>query len=361
MVLAASAVSRDARDHGASRSTASASRAPLYRTFRAPALEGRHGRDRQRAAPSPAQVVRDRVGPPADAGAGGVAGLRHRAQLLQARRHAGGPGQRAPERQAGRDAEGDGAGGQDGAGCCSSTCCPAGLEIDNPNLVDSTGVARPPLAEAGRRAGRQPSTATTASSPPSTATPGQPAFFTLAYIVRAVAPGPLRASARDGGGHVPPRALRPHRLRHGRGDVGGSDGRAAVPSNARRSALRRWLAAAARRPWCALRRSLRRCGRVALWRFVGRSSARSTCRRLSQGSTVVLDRDGRLLRAFTTADGRWRLPRDGAGRRPALPRHAAWPTRTAASEPSRRRSAGPAARGRAGGSATAASSRAARR
>src|SRR5947208_1810476 len=29
---------------------------------------------------------------------------------------------------------------------------------------------------------------------------------------------------------------------------------------------------------------------------------------LGQGSTVVLDREGRLLRAFTTTDGRWRLP-----------------------------------------------------
>jgi penicillin-binding protein 1C len=27
-----------------------------------------------------------------------------------------------------------------------------------------------------------------------------------------------------------------------------------------------------------------------------------------QGSTVVVDRDGRLLRAFTLPDGRWRLP-----------------------------------------------------
>jgi penicillin-binding protein 1C len=30
--------------------------------------------------------------------------------------------------------------------------------------------------------------------------------------------------------------------------------------------------------------------------------------RVPQGSTVVLDREGRLLRAFTTEDGRWRLP-----------------------------------------------------
>ncbi len=27
-----------------------------------------------------------------------------------------------------------------------------------------------------------------------------------------------------------------------------------------------------------------------------------------RGSTVVVDRDGKLLRAFTTQDGRWRLP-----------------------------------------------------
>src|SRR5579871_553095 len=29
---------------------------------------------------------------------------------------------------------------------------------------------------------------------------------------------------------------------------------------------------------------------------------------LGEGSTVVVDREGRLLRAFTTTDGRWRLP-----------------------------------------------------
>ena len=27
-----------------------------------------------------------------------------------------------------------------------------------------------------------------------------------------------------------------------------------------------------------------------------------------QGSVIAVDRDGKLLRAFTTADGRWRLP-----------------------------------------------------
>ena len=39
-------------------------------------------------------------------------------------------------------------------------------------------------------------------------------------------------------------------------------------------------------------------------------------------STVVLDRDGRLLRPFATADGRWRLPVAAARGRSALPRHA---------------------------------------
>ncbi len=39
-------------------------------------------------------------------------------------------------------------------------------------------------------------------------------------------------------------------------------------------------------------------------------------------STTVLDREGRLLRAFTTVDGRWRLPVEPVGGRSALPRHA---------------------------------------
>ncbi|MFO1149628.1 MAG: penicillin-binding protein 1C [Alsobacter sp.] len=45
----------------------------------------------------------------------------------------------------------------------------------------------------------------------------------------------------------------------------------------------------------------------ALWRYAG-SLGPPDLSRLGQGSTVVLDRDGRLLRAFTTSDGRWRLP-----------------------------------------------------
>lgn len=46
---------------------------------------------------------------------------------------------------------------------------------------------------------------------------------------------------------------------------------------------------------------------LALWRSVA-ALGPLDLGRLGDGSTVVVDRDGRLLRAFTTADGRWRLP-----------------------------------------------------
>ncbi|MHB2166409.1 penicillin-binding protein 1C [Alsobacter sp. R-9] len=46
---------------------------------------------------------------------------------------------------------------------------------------------------------------------------------------------------------------------------------------------------------------------VSLWRFVDALGPLDLSR-VPDGSTVVLDREGRLLRAFTTADGRWRLP-----------------------------------------------------
>ena len=65
---------------------------------------------------------------------------------------------------------------------------PAGLEIDNPALFDSGSID----AFAWLRRTSSPSTpniATTASSRRSIATPGQSAFFSLAYVVRAVAPG----------------------------------------------------------------------------------------------------------------------------------------------------------------------------
>ena len=65
---------------------------------------------------------------------------------------------------------------------------PAGFEIDNPNLVNS---AQHDEFRLDRRDLRCPysNSATTASSPPSTAQPATTANSTLAYVVRAVTPG----------------------------------------------------------------------------------------------------------------------------------------------------------------------------
>ncbi|GGH06354.1 penicillin-binding protein 1C [Alsobacter metallidurans] len=46
---------------------------------------------------------------------------------------------------------------------------------------------------------------------------------------------------------------------------------------------------------------------LSLWRFVD-SLGPLDLSRVDEGSVTVTDRDGKLLRAFTTADGRWRLP-----------------------------------------------------
>ena len=54
-------------------------------------------------------------------------------------------------------------------------------------------------------------------------------------------------------------------------------------------------------------------------------------------SVSVLDRNDRLLRAYTTSDGRWRLPDRAQGGRPTLPRHAAGLRGPAFPQPSRRR------------------------
>ena len=54
-------------------------------------------------------------------------------------------------------------------------------------------------------------------------------------------------------------------------------------------------------------------------------------------SVTVLDRNDRLLRAYTTPDGRWRLPVEVEGRRPALSCHAAGFRGQALPVPPRRR------------------------
>jgi penicillin-binding protein 1C len=49
-------------------------------------------------------------------------------------------------------------------------------------------------------------------------------------------------------------------------------------------------------------------GGYALWRSVVAELGPLRWPSDRDGSTIVLDRSGRLLRAFTTQDGRWRLP-----------------------------------------------------
>ena len=300
MVLAAEAVSPRRARRWRSPSTAQRQTGALYRT--SARRRWRDGRELANAGSAPAQVVVTVSGHPADAGACRVAGLYHRAQLLQARRHAGRPlhvrqndrlvvALKVTETEAKL------------ARLLLVDLLPAGLEIDNPNLVDGTGACRPALAEARRRARRQPSIATTASSRPSTAQPEQPAFFTLAYIVRArgaraatcIRPRRSRTCTAPSASAARPSARSRSR--------GGSDARACAQTSGAIGCGAGCAAGARRlRLRVAAVGAARRCGASST------SSGRSICRRLPQGSTVVLDRDGRLLRAFTTADGRWRLP-----------------------------------------------------
>ena len=94
---------------------------------------------------------------------------------------------------------------------------PAGLEIDNPALFDSGSIDALLLAEAATSIPSTPNIATTASSPHSTASPASRAFFSRRLCRARRRAGPLRLSAGDGGRHVSPRPLRPHRLRRARG------------------------------------------------------------------------------------------------------------------------------------------------
>jgi hypothetical protein len=200
---------------------------------------------------------------------------------------------------------------------------PAGLEIDNPNLVDSgsidafswltkdvdpvhteyrddrfvaafdragpVGLLQRRLCRARRRAGR------------------------------------LRLSAGDGRRHVSPRPLRPHRLRHDRGDRRSEPER---PSG-------HLLASASRRERAGVREALMTpfALGVGVLVFVAVAGGMVECSYLQslgpldlrpsrQGSTIVVDRDGRLLRAFTLPDGRWRLPVAAGRGRSALSRDA---------------------------------------
>ena len=213
----------------------------------------------------------------------------------------------APERSPRGRAEGDGGAGEAGARAAGRPA--AGRVRDRQSEARRQRHGRGPrLAQDGRRAGHTRSTATTASSRLSTATASQAAFFTVAYMVRAVSPGRYVHPAGAGGGHVPARALRPDRFRHAsrwcserrrdatrsrrkRPSASGQTGTAAV---AGRSALA--CVAAATVALSALRGA------------ISRDSARSISPSPSSARPSCLIAKGSLLRPFATPDGRWRLP-----------------------------------------------------
>ena len=156
-------------------------------------------------------------------------------------------------------------------------------------------------------------------------TPDQPAFFTLAYMVRAVAPGTLRASRRPrsrtctapSASAAPPSARSRSRA--------GSDGRASPDTQ--RERLRRWLAAGAG----VLRLRGGVAGGAALWRFVDQLGPLDL-----SAAAEALDRRARSRRPAAAALHHGGRPLAPAGRRRRTSIRASSPccrpTRTAASD-----------------------------
>ena len=162
---------------------------------------------------------------------------------------------------------------------------PAGFEIDNPRLVSSGDTG-------------------TLAWIANAAAPVNSEFrddrFTAAFDrIRAVdagvygglcgargVAGQLRAAAGDGRGHVPARPFRAHRDGQDRGDGGKM------------------------KPWRLTLAAL--AGAAFLTALAGTawvySLGRPPLGQDLETSHVVLDRSGRLLRAYATSEGRWRLP-----------------------------------------------------
>jgi uncharacterized protein YfaS (alpha-2-macroglobulin family) len=185
MVLAAEAVSRDAQAMAIS-VDGQRQAGPVYRTYRAPALEGRAVTIANTGS-SPAQVVVTLSGHPLtpepavsqgyaiersywkfDGTQVDPASIRQNDRLVVTLKVT------EPEAKQAR--------------LLLVDLLPGGLEIDNPNLVDSTGVSGLPWLkrDVEPAASEYRDDRFVAAIDRS---PGQPAFFTLAYVVRAVAPG----------------------------------------------------------------------------------------------------------------------------------------------------------------------------
>ena len=218
---------------------------------------------------------------------------------------------------------------------------PAGFEIDNPRLVSSGDTGTLAWIEDAQ----EPVNAEFRDDRFSAAferKSGDPSVFTVAYVVRAVSPGR----------YVQPQAFvedmyRPDRFgRTATGDdrghggemrTGGTQGarrRAALLESARLIPGRKVRSGRARASDRACddglclgaghRVSCADCsGPVCggAWWIASLGPAP-----LGEGlafSTLVVDRDGKLLRPYTTPDGRWRLPASARARRSALPAAAA--------------------------------------
>ena len=187
-----------------------------------------------------------------------------------------------------------------------------------------------------RHARPSPSSATIASPRRSTGGAAMPTTFTVAYVVRAVSPG----------SYVLPQAVvedmyRPDRF--GRTGTGRGRDRAGEMSTARQTAANApllligehdrclsgrsgarlavktqpFLPSPTRGEWVAGPRvssslqshwsgSLRRL--PAAWQGCSKPSARRRSGAISKSRPSLLDRNGKLLRAYLTSEGRWRLP-----------------------------------------------------
>ena len=185
---------------------------------------------------------------------------------------------------------------------------PAGLEIDNPALFDSGSID----ALSWLKRDLDPVYAEYRDDRFVAAfnrEPGQSAFLYDRLCRARNSAGTLCLSAGDRGRHVSPRTLRPHRVQRSRGEGEVNETRARIEGGGRkeegwgRSEFERRLVGALGvlcfRAWLIV---------PAAWNPDVQNLGALDLKSSREGSTIVVDREGRLLRAFTLPDGRWRLP-----------------------------------------------------